>query len=324
MVMDRVAGLTGEPALAAAFAAAVHRLHPARPPAPDRLVALPVPAVESRSLVVAGPGVLAAGPAGVGGLRALAAMTGAPVLNTFGAKGVLRWDDPAHAGTAGLQRDDFFLGGVTDADLVITTGLDADETTGLVRDPARTIDVPPAHLRFAAGGWPPPTQAPTRPPLYVRLSETVGPLYASDAQPPPPPRAVAALSGRGLVVADPGAAGFWVARTFPTTEPGSVVVPARPQPGFAAAAAVISALEGRHAVAVTVGPLDDLTLGLLDLARIEGLGVVLQVWTGEGEEVAAATAGPTAGSSVRVEPVRVDWSVLDELVAVAGPVVAWT
>ena len=42
-------------------------------------------------------------------------MTGAPVVNTWGAKGVLRWDDPHHAGTAGLQADDFDLAGLADS-----------------------------------------------------------------------------------------------------------------------------------------------------------------------------------------------------------------
>ncbi len=320
MLTERVAGLTDEPTLASALAAAFERLHPAPPPVPERLVALPVPVAGPRTLVVAGPGVLHAGAIGVTGLRALAAMTGAPVVNTFGAKGVLRWDDPAHAGTAGLQRDDFSLAGVPDADLVVTTGLDPDEARGLFLDPARTIDVPPAHLRFAAGGWPPPAAPPARPELYARLAAVVGPMYAGEGHPVPPPRAAAALAGRGLVVADPGPAGFWVARTFPTTEPGSVIVPARPSPGFAVAAAMVAALEGRAAVAVTTGPLGGVSLGLLDIARSHALPVVLQVWSESGDRPAAADA---AGRSV-VESVAVDWSVLESLVAVAGPVVAWT
>src|SRR6266480_4643659 len=70
----------------------------------------------------------------------------------------------------------------------------------------------------------------------------------------------------GVVVADPGVAGLWVARTFPTTAPGSVVVPAIATPGIAAALGLVAALRGIPAIAVTTEPLDPTTLGVLELA----------------------------------------------------------
>ncbi len=71
----------------------------------------------------------------------------------------------------------------------------------------------------------------TQPSAAVRdPGRVVTPRYESDAVPLTAPRASLHLSGalpeRGVAVADPGRAGFWVARTFPTSIPGSVCVPA--------------------------------------------------------------------------------------------------
>jgi sugar/nucleoside kinase (ribokinase family) len=104
-----------------------------------------------------------------------------------------------------------------------------------------------------------------------------------------------------VVVVDPGPAGFWMARTFPTSELGSVVVPATVAPGFAAAAALVAGLRGRPAVAVTTAPSDETTGSVLEAARRRGVGVDLRSW----DE-------------------NIDWSCLDSLVAVAGNIVAWT
>ena len=111
--------------------------------------------------MLAGPAVIRTG--NEAGLRALAGMTGAPVVNTWGAKGVLRWDDPHHAGTAGLQADDFVLAGLADLDVLITTGLDPDEVTSRPwQGTTEVIDVPPHQLAFAAGSWPVPHRSPAR------------------------------------------------------------------------------------------------------------------------------------------------------------------
>lgn len=340
-MIDQVAALTADPVLSALLADAASGLAPPVPPTVETASAPPLspPARDQRTAVVVGPGVVRA--RRVENLGTFAAATGLAVVNTWGAKGVFRWDEPHHGGTAGLQRDDFALAGVDDADVVITSGLDPDECPALLLDRDRTVDVDPHHLGAAAQGWPTPPTPPVRPVLYERLAAVVGPMYTSEADPPPPPRVVSALAGRGLVAADSGPAGFWVARTFPTTAPGSVLIPARDRPGWAAAVAVAAATitarsgagsgpygpygdrympqkRGAGVVAVTTAPLDDETTELLALARAAGLAVTVQVWTDP-----EAAPPPPVGEGVAVEPVVVDWSAIDALVAVAGPVVAW-
>jgi len=321
-----------------AVAAARRRLAPAVAPAPGALTSLPARR-GARVVVVAGPGVLAA--RARSGLVALVGITGATVVSTVGAKGLLRWDDPRHGGTVGLQAGDAQLAEVATADLVVTTGLDPRESVGLTTalraraeaDPASVVDVHPAHLALAAGGWPPAEQPGPRPPLYDRLAAVVGPLY--EAEPAesgavPPPAAAAALAAGlppgGLVVAPPGPAGFWIGRTFPTTEPGSVMVPIGDPPGTAAAVALLAARAGRPTTLVVAevdqataaragggapGVRDDRATVATVLAAADGEGLSVAVETWRGAETAEGS-GPGTGRFV-------DWSVLDPLVAVAGP-----
>ena len=77
-------------------------------------------------VVVVGPGVVRAG--AVDALGELARKAGIGVLNTWGAKGVERWDSPFHFGTIGLQARDFELAGLGTRDVVLTSGLDPDES----------------------------------------------------------------------------------------------------------------------------------------------------------------------------------------------------
>jgi threonine dehydrogenase-like Zn-dependent dehydrogenase len=108
----------------------------------------------------------------------------------------------------------------------------------------------------------------------------------------------------GLLTADPGGVGWWVARTFSTTELGSVVVPAAGASGVAAAIGAVAALDGRTATVVTE-------------ERSE-LHRAAQDW-------AEAALGPSAASHVVWG--EGDWSVdrsLDAaLVDAAGPLVAF-
>jgi hypothetical protein len=103
------------------------------------------------------------------------------------------------------------------------------------------------------------------------------------------------------VVAPPGDAGLWVARTFPTDRLGSVVVPAHDRPGIAAAVALVSAWRGTDTVCVVTDPVDDATSEVQAIVAAHSLPVRFEVW---GDDV--------------------DWSRTDELIAAAGPVVAWT
>src|SRR5690606_3199418 len=73
----------------------------------------------------------------------------------------------------------------------------------------------------------------------------------------------------GLVAADPGVAGYWVARTFATTTLGSVEVPASGGPGFAVACAAVARLRApdRPVLAVVDGPAGHAVEAALDAAR---------------------------------------------------------
>jgi thiamine pyrophosphate-dependent acetolactate synthase large subunit-like protein len=283
-----------------------------------------------RSVIVVGPGVIRHD--AVGALHEVASRLGAGVLNTWGAKGVYRWDSPYHFGTVGLQARDAELAGLTAAELVITSGLDPAElpVEGWATGPV--LDVDPRALEALTYQWEPSTRELVRPRLYDALSKALAPMYASDAVPLSPARAAADLGATrpegAIVVADPGRAGFWVARTLPTTEVGSVVVPALPTEGFALAAAIVAAFDERVAVAVTAEPFDATSAELLALAEHWGVDVTLEVWGADAalpspdarvERLREALAAP----AVSVLPLPVDLDALRALEDVAGPVVAW-
>jgi hypothetical protein len=172
-----------------------------------------------------GPGVLEH----VDGLHAAAARIGVAVINTWGAKGVFRWDSPFHGGTAGLQARDFELAGLGDVDVLVTSGLDPDEVTSTPWEGrAGVIDVAPSELDDLPSWWDRPREEPSPPALYTELSAVVMPMYGDPSRPPARLRAMSEQLEPGTTVfAPPGLLGYWVARTWPTTVPGSVVVPAR-------------------------------------------------------------------------------------------------
>jgi len=242
-----------------------------------------VSAVPSVGFLV-GPGVLAH----VQGLHAAAERLGVAVINTWGAKGVFRWDSILHGGTGGLQERDFELAGLGEVDTLVTSGLDPAEVTRTPwQDRAELIDVEPADLASFAASWDQPTQEPVRPRLYTELAAVIGPMYDDPATPPARIRSMSEQLPAGAVVfAPPGLVGFWVARTWPTTVVGSVVVPASAEPGLTERLARGSAESGRRTTLVT----DTLT-------EIEDVDVI--VW-------------------------QDDLSVPQRLLDVAGPVVAWT
>lgn len=307
-----------------AWAAATRRLQPVVAPAPAPLTSIPARR-GARVVVVAGPGVLAARASS--GVRTLAGIAGATVVNTVGAKGLFAWDDPLHGGTVGLQVDDATLAEVTTADLVITTGLDPAESVTLSvtlagraeADPTSVVDVPPTHLALAAGGWPPADGPGPRPPIYDRIAAVAGPMYAVEVapgDPMPPPQAARALADGlpegGLVVAPPGPTGFWIGRTFPTSVAGSVIVTTGDPAGTAELVALEAARSGRPTTLVVSGP--EVPGGVADGALLaagvaEDLPLVIEVWTG-------AASPSDLGPGTRTVPV--EWSSLDALVTVAG------
>jgi hypothetical protein len=289
-----------------------------------------------RLLVLVGPGVVRS--SSVDGLHSLARTAAAPVLATWGAIGVERWDSPFHAGVGGLQGADLALGGLDDADVVIASGLDPAEV-GDDRLARLVLQVvPPRQLGALCRGWTPVAAADLadRPSVRRSLDPWLTPLLESDAVPLTGARAALHLAGalpdRGIAVADPGPAGFWVARAFPTSHPGSVCVPATVEPGFAAAAALVCRLDDRPCLAVTdaEGAASDATAAVVDLARSMRASLALQVWDvaapSEVTDPAAHVdllARHLAGTGVQIDPVPVDLSLPDGMVERGGPVVAW-
>jgi thiamine pyrophosphate-dependent acetolactate synthase large subunit-like protein len=285
---------------------------------------------DGRLVVLAGPGVV--GTRSIEGLRAFATAANVPVANSWGAKGVLPWDSPHHMGTCGLQARDFELLDFASYDAIVATGTDLAESPEQRFGLAPIVDISPTALgRLAEGVTPAGEPIPSNE-LYTRLSAVAQPGYADDRVPLHPARAVAdvraAAAAGGVVVADPGVAGLWVARTFPTTEPGTVVVPAIAVRGVAAALALVAALRGLPTVAVTTEPLDPATLEVLELATELGAALAIDVWDPGGavrraedhlEHLSAALREP----GVTIVDVPVDVSITRKLVDAAGPVVAW-
>ncbi len=240
------------------------------------------------------------------GLHRLADRLGAPVANTWGAKGIYPWDDPHHMGTCGLQRDDFALLGFHRYDLVLAVGIDEAESPIDRLGPAPVVVATPGTLGLLTdAATPRPLVAAADNDLYRRVAAIARPGYADASFPRHPARAVMdlkqSLGPAARVTAQPGEAGLWVARTFPTDRTGSVVVPAHDRPGVGAAVGLVSALQGTETVTVVPGPVDDATTAIVDLAQHHDLPLRLEVWEDD-----------------------VDWSRTEDLVAAAGPVVAWT
>jgi hypothetical protein len=203
-----------------------------------------------------------------------------------------------------LQRDDFELLGFADFDLVLAVGVDQAETPSYRYGRAQVAFAEPDQLDTLR------VETSSRPlraadnELYRRIAAVAQPGYVDDAFPRHPARAVMDLKqslGPSMrVTAQPGPAGLWIARTFPTDRMGSVIVPAYDRPGIGAAVGLISAAQGTETVCVVAGPIDDVTDEVLDVARHHELRLRVEVWE------------------------DVNWDRTEELIAAAGPVVAWT
>jgi Thiamine pyrophosphate enzyme, central domain len=321
-------------------------------PVPDRVPAPPDPVdrwVEpadadvdlvtgARSPVaLVGPGV--ADPAYVPGLQALAAAGSVGVLNTWGAKGVFHWRSRHHWATVGLQARDFELGGLSDADLLITAGLDEREASPEAwhADPAvPVVALAPGAVGPMAERWNRPRVELAVPPLRAGLAAVTQQGWTQDTTPLVPTRvtlAYGAVAGSGgMVAADPGTAGYWVARTFATTSLGGAVVPARAgAAGLAAACVAVARLRspGRPAFAVVDGAEPDaVTTRVVEAAARLGVAVPVECWD---------PAGPGLGPEAHLDrlrravaanrpaslPLATDPTQLDRMIDVAGPIVAW-
>jgi hypothetical protein len=316
---------------------------PPRPAPPDRWLdpgddLLDAVRGAERPVVLAGPGVVAGG--AVPGLHALAAAGSLGVLNTWGAKGVFDWRSRHHLATAGLQEHDFALAGLGDADLILATGVDPDEAPApLWAGLAPVAEVAPGALGPLAERWVRPLAEIPMPALRTELARVTQEGWNATTTPLAPSLVTRhyaqALGAGGLVAADPGVAGYWVARTFATTDLGGVQVPAAVgTSGFAVACAVVARLRSpcRPVLAVVDGPAPGAAGGPTEAALATasrlGVAVPLAVWDGDGprlspeDHIARLQAAVVAESP---EPIvlATDPAQLDRMVAAAGEVVAW-
>ena len=300
---------------------------------PDDSIVEAVRAAE-RAVVLAGPGVVAGD--AVPGLHALAAAAGLGVLNTWGAKGVFDWRSRHHLATAGLQERDFGLAGFGEADLIVATGVDPEEAPPrLWRHLAPVVEVPPGALDPLAGpvGRPPADIA--MPPLRTELARVTQEGWAATSTPLAPSLVTRhyaeVVDPGGLVAADPGVAGYWVARTFATTDLGGVQVPADAgAAGFAVACAAVARLRApfRPVLAVVDGPIDEPTGAALSAAARLGVPVPVAMWDEAGPALAAddhralLEAAVVSDAPVPIA-VATDPGQLGRMIEAAGDVVAW-
>ena len=306
-------------------AAGRDRWSDAAPADVDRLRRASAPAV------LAGPGVVTAG--AVDGLNAFATAGDVGVLNTWGAKGVFHWRSRHHWATVGLQADDFRLGGFAGADLIVATGVDEDEAPPSHWQLAPVLTVDPRALLALSEQWRRPAADLEVPPLRAGLAAVTQEGWASPAVPMPPTRATLhygqLFGAGGIVAADPGLAGYWVARTFSTTSLGSAQVPARRGAGFSAACATVARL--RRPTRPVLAVVDAVTApvaAVLEAAASLGVAVPVEVWDPDGPALDGdahlarlrrlAVAERPAPVALRTDPDQ-----LARMIDVAGPVIAW-
>jgi thiamine pyrophosphate-dependent acetolactate synthase large subunit-like protein len=285
--------------------------------------------VELGTIIVAGGGVVRDGV--VHELRELVDKTQTGVFNSWAAKGLFQWDNPAHLGTMGLQRDDFVLGQLADADEVLMLGVDDAEIPRALltelgvnwRDIA-TSDVSALQVRVRENVI-------ERPALYGALAAVCQPMYADDSLPMNPGRAAADLAAwlpdNAFATADANICGFWLGRTFPTRHLGSVQLPTKITPGFAVTAALTAARIGQTAVVVT-DHIDDVTESVLERARSIGSSLVVEVWSQDAQPLSSDKRIMQLEAAVRAGGVAtltlgIDLSRRKDLEEVAGPICVW-
>jgi hypothetical protein len=285
--------------------------------------------------VLAGPGVVRE--AAVPGLHDLAATASLGVLNTWGAKGVFHWRSRHHLATVGLQADDFVLGGLSDVDLIIATGLDQWESPADRWQLAPSFIVPPGALAPLAERCAAAEAEIVVPPLRHRLAGVTQRGWEVEHSPLPPTRVTLhygeCVSAGTLVAADAGTAGFWVARTLGTTRLGGVIVPSTSIPGFAAACVAVLRLRhpDRTGLAIVDASGGEQTEAVVEAARRLGIMVPVETWDPDGERLDADAHRARLGRMVNaggpgsagVHSLATDQSQLAEMVQAAGPVVAW-
>ncbi len=287
-----------------------------------------------RPVVLAGPGVIANG--AQASLTALAVGASAGVLNTWGAKGVFNWQSRHHVATVGLQERDFELGGLADTDLIVATGIDVDEAPEERWRIAPAVVVDPASLGPLAEGVHRPYRALHQTALRAKLAAVTQDGWSRRSAPLAPSLLTLqysqVLGNGGLVAADAGLAGYWVARTFSTTQLGATFVPARERAGLAIASVIVARRQcpWRPALAALDGSTEGgQTEALLETAARLGIGLGVEVWDPEGPGLSADEHRERLrrlafSPEQEVQRIRTDPSQLDRMVEAAGSIIAWS
>jgi len=295
----------------------------------DQLLRLSVGLADFRTMIIVGPGVLRDGVAA--DVADFVTRTGAGVMTTMGAIGVVPFDHPSWCGVVGIQVDDPALGGLDACELVIAVGVDDEELGESLPMNAQLLEVEPWHLPFLATDWPAIESIAAPSSLVEACAAVFGDHREATGSPLHPVRAVLdvfdAIDPDVQVYVDSGPAGFWFARGVVPMPMGRVVVPARAADGFAISAAIVSALDGTRSVAITM-PGSSLENELLDLAAALDLGIVVEQWGddvvgGDPSQHRANLVAAMSDSGLSVTGVSVDLAAAAELVDLAGPVVAW-
>ncbi len=295
----------------------------------DQLLRLSVGLADFRTMIIVGPGVLRDGAAA--DVADFVTRTGAGVMTTMGAIGVVPFDHPSWCGVVGIQVDDPALGGLDACELVIAVGVDDEELGESLPMNAQLLEVEPWHLPFLATDWPAIESIAAPSSLVEACAAVFGDHREATGSPLHPVRAVLdvfdAIDPDVQVYVDSGPAGFWFARGVVPMPMGRVVVPARAADGFAISAAIVSALDGTRSVAITM-PGSSLENELLDLAAALDLGIVVEQWGddvvgGDPSQHRANLVAAMSDSGLSVTGVSVDLAAAAELVDLAGPVVAW-
>ncbi|MSW29101.1 MAG: hypothetical protein F2867_02295, partial [Actinobacteria bacterium] len=154
----------------------------------DQLLRLSPGLADFRTMIVVGPGVLRDGVAA--DVADFVARTGAGVMATMGAVGVVSFDHPSWCGVVGIQCDDPALGGLDECELVIAVGVDDDELGESLPVNAQLLEVEPWHLPFLATDWPTEELAPVRSSLVEACAAVFGDHRDTNTAPLHPVRAV--------------------------------------------------------------------------------------------------------------------------------------
>lgn len=294
----------------------------------DRLVRLSAGLAGVRTVLLVGGRVVREGFAA--DVAGAAERTGADIVATPGAVGVVPLGHPRWCGVVGVQRDDAVGTGLDEAELVVAVGLDDDEPGALVPDAAQLVELEPWHLAFLGLDWPEPAVG-ERSPLVDHLDALVSSHRSDESLPLHPVRAALdvadAIGPDARIAVDAGSVGLWFVRGALPIAAGRIVAPMLPAEGFAAAAALVAALDGRRVVGLTT-PGSARTAALLDLASSMDLAVVVEQW---GDDVAMGDAsrhradlvGALADGGTHLLGVAVDLAAAAELVDIAGPVELW-